>query len=397
MQEVLVAGDFIEDIFLNGTCDRMNPEGPFPLVSHESKDVKPGGAGNVWANLNSLKVPVFFLHSNEPKVSTKTRIVADNKIICRYDQDVYSKNFLKAEELENLDIFNFKYAVLSDYNKGYLRAAPEIITALNKVGCKVIVDPKQEFSVYKGAWCIKPNQKEFEKYYGPVNYENVRKFCLKNEHKLVIVTMGERGAVYYYEGEYKQVKPFTNHVADVTGAGDCFLAAFVYALMNDYDIEDAILMGNRGAGISVQHLGTYVLKPSDIIQKVVFTNGCFDILHRGHIELLEKSKKLGDYLIVGINSDESVKRLKGKDRPVYSQEDRKKTLESLKYVNEVAIFNEDTPYELIKRIKPDIITKGGDYKIDEVVGNDLCRVVILPYIEGYSTTGVLNNANKQRS
>jgi D-beta-D-heptose 7-phosphate kinase/D-beta-D-heptose 1-phosphate adenosyltransferase len=122
---------------------------------------------------------------------------------------------------------------------------------------------------------------------------------------------------------------------------------------------------------------------------IVFTNGCFDILHRGHIGYLKKSKSLGTYLIVGINSDNSVRRLKGEGRPFNNQWDRKYVLEELRCVDEVIIFEEDTPYELIKRIGPDIITKGGDYKVEEVVGHDLFKTIIIPYMEGYSTSKIL--------
>lgn len=127
---------------------------------------------------------------------------------------------------------------------------------------------------------------------------------------------------------------------------------------------------------------------------IVFTNGCFDVLHRGHVELLKYCDSvacpaMGGCVIVGLNSDSSVKRLKGNDRPVNSQEDRKFLLESLKFVYEVKIFNEDTPYELIKKIKPNIIIKGGDYKEEDVVGNDLCKIRIFDYKEGYSTTNLL--------
>ncbi len=124
----------------------------------------------------------------------------------------------------------------------------------------------------------------------------------------------------------------------------------------------------------------------------VFTNGCFDILHRGHIEYLRQSKGLGDYLVVGLNSDASVRRLKGSSRPVNRQEDRRALLKALRCVDEVVVFDEDTPYELIKRLHPDIITKGGDYSPKDVVGNDLAKVVILPYLSSYSTTRILNAA-----
>ena len=127
---------------------------------------------------------------------------------------------------------------------------------------------------------------------------------------------------------------------------------------------------------------------------LVFTNGCFDILHVGHIQYLEESKDLGDRLVVGLNSDASVRRLKGNDRPVNSQEDRKRMLMALRCVDEVVIFDEDTPYDLIVSLQPDIVTKGGDYRPEDVVGATLSRVVVLPYVEGKSTTGILNHAHR---
>lgn len=125
--------------------------------------------------------------------------------------------------------------------------------------------------------------------------------------------------------------------------------------------------------------------------KTIFTNGCFDVVHRGHLKLLQYCKSIGNKVVVGINSDASIKKLKGDNRPVNNQEDRKLLLESLVYVDEVVIFNEETPYNLIKCIKPDIIVKGGDYSIEEVVGNDLAKIIIFETIDGYSTTEILQN------
>lgn len=127
---------------------------------------------------------------------------------------------------------------------------------------------------------------------------------------------------------------------------------------------------------------------------IVFTNGCFDILHRGHVEYLKASSKLGSYLIVGLNSDASVRRLKGDGRPINNEQDRKFVLESLSCVDEVIIFDEDTPYELIKSVKPDLITKGGDYYPERVVGADLAPVTILPYLSGYSSTRIIDAAQR---
>lgn len=129
--------------------------------------------------------------------------------------------------------------------------------------------------------------------------------------------------------------------------------------------------------------------------KLVFTNGCFDVLHRGHVECLQKTRMMGDYLLVGLNSDSSVRRLKGPTRPINKELDRKFVLEALSCVDEVVIFDEDTPYRLIKEVGPDLIVKGGDYKPEEVVGADLCEVVVVPLLHGYSSTGVINAIKRQ--
>ena len=132
-----------------------------------------------------------------------------------------------------------------------------------------------------------------------------------------------------------------------------------------------------------------------MLYDLVFTNGCFDILHRGHIELLRYCKSIGKHVVVGINSDESVKSLKGPTRPYFCQEDRKLMLESLRFVNKVVIFSEPTPYDLISKIKPDVLVKGGDYSISQIVGNELCEVKIFNYLDGYSTTNILNNIKEE--
>jgi D-beta-D-heptose 7-phosphate kinase/D-beta-D-heptose 1-phosphate adenosyltransferase len=178
-------------------------------------------------------------------------------------------------------------------------------------------------------------------------------------------------------------------INDVTGAGDCFIAAFTYALVQGYDYQKCLEIAVKGSTESVKHTGTYVLKKEDLEEKVIFTNGCFDVLHLGHLKLLEESKKLGDKLVVGLNSDASVKRLKGSNRPINNQETRKLQLEALPWVDEVVIFEDDTPYELIERVKPDLIVKGGDYSVETVVGHNLAPVYIFPLLDGYSTTKII--------
>jgi len=179
-------------------------------------------------------------------------------------------------------------------------------------------------------------------------------------------------------------------VHDVTGAGDVVMAAVVYAMSKGMTIPQAMELANKCAAIAIQQPGTYVVKFNEVLRRVVFTNGCFDILHPGHLTLLKAAKENGDYLVVGLNSDDSVKRLKGDGRPINNQESRKFALEAIKYVDEVIIFDEDTPIDLIKKIKPDVIVKGGDYSPDQVVGNDVADVVIVPTVYGHSTTNIIN-------
>ena len=172
------------------------------------------------------------------------------------------------------------------------------------------------------------------------------------------------------------------------------MAAFVYGLTKGYTHKKCLEIAVKGSTEIVKHSGTYILNKEDLENTVVFTNGCFDILHTGHFELLKAAKEKGDKLIVGLNDDNSVKRLKGDNRPINPVEIRKKQLEILSWVDEVIVFSEDTPYNLIKSLKPTLIVKGGDYKVNEVVGHDLTSVYIVPTVEDFSTTSILEKINE---
>jgi len=392
MKTLALIGDFIQDVFIYGSCTRLNPEGPAPLVDQHYTVTKYGGAGNVFENFKSLGVSADLFFANDlDNLSTKTRIIANNTVVCRYDQDCIANNKELLAKLHATDFSQYPYVVVSDYAKGSVFGIKDIVP---NIPVPVIVDPKQPLENYAGAWCIKPNLQEFERWYGTFSHATLKTFALANRHELVIVTRGSYGVTYYWQGQCIDLAATSNRVADVTGAGDCFLVAFVYALLQGNTVPKAIASANYAAGIAVSHLGTYVLKPSDLLRTVVFTNGCFDLLHRGHVHLLEESSKLGNYLVVGINSDASVQRLKGSTRPVVNQWERKRALEALTIVNEVIIFDEDTPLHTVQQVQPDIITKGDDYTIDGVVGHELANVVIIPRIGNYSTTGILNETNR---
>ena len=241
-------------------------------------------------------------------------------------------------------------------------------------------------------------------------------------------TLGARGMVLVGDGEPYFVKSLAREVFDVSGAGDTTISYLAACMVNGMTIRDAVDIANYAAGIQVGKVGTSsvrwqevrdlmsnedhgylhkILTAEDVTRfrednkdkKIVFTNGCFDILHVGHKRYLQQAATLGDLLIVGVNSDDSVRRLKGPDRPVNTEQDRAEMLSALGFIDYVVIFEEDTPYELIKKIQPDVLVKGGDYKPEEVVGRDIVearggRLELIQFVDGKSTTRIIEKIKK---
>ena len=374
--KVLVLGDIIVDKYIYGTSRRISPEAPVPIVNLEKVSTSLGGAGLVYKNLQSLGVDVTLFDATQPR-STKTRIISDGHYVTRLDEDEKADGDVVLKKVINTDFSKYDYVILSDYNKGVLTHSNRIIEHINSQGCKVIVDPKRHRKCYEGAWLIKPNAKEY------------KDFGFDKHKGNIIVTNASGPITANFENEKHFIIPDQVEVNDVTGAGDCFLAAFVYGLTQNKNVLQSLELASKGATESVKHIGTYVLKLEDIQETTVFTNGVFDILHKGHLHLLQEARKLGTKLIVGLNSDESVKRLKGKDRPINNLQKRAEQLSLLPWVDELIVFDQDTPYEIIKEIQPDIIAKGGDYTVETVVGNELAEVCIIPTLNGYSTSKII--------
>ena len=374
--KVLVIGDIILDKYIYGTSKRISPEAPVPVVTFTEEKTTMGGAALVYDNLVSLGVDVT-LCNTEQSNSVKTRVICDGHYITRIDDDKQADGDAVLQIVKKSDFTPYDYVILSDYNKGTLSKADKIIRHINKFGCKVIVDPKTDMSKYKDAWLVKPNEKEEKKYF-------------KNWKGNIITTRASDNVTAKIEDNNYNIPVETVEVADVTGAGDCFLAGFVYGLTKEYSYKKCLELAVKGSTESVKHAGTYILKKDDVENTVVFTNGVFDILHIGHLKLLRHAKTLGKRLVVGINSDSSVKRLKGDLRPINNEQTRKESLLELGFVDEVIVFEEDTPLETITKLEPDIIVKGGDYTFDTVVGNHLAKVVIFPTVEGHSTTRIIN-------
>jgi D-beta-D-heptose 7-phosphate kinase / D-beta-D-heptose 1-phosphate adenosyltransferase len=359
--------------------------------------------------------------------SKKTRIISSQQQVVRFDREstdqinIASQN--KIIEILKKIINNYDLVLLSDYGKGVLtyELTQSIISISNKLKKKVLVDPKgSNFSKYKDAYLLTPNFKEAALAVGNNSNLNQTIIKLKNDLNLDVslITLSEQGIAIYDE-EFRIHPTYTKEVYDVTGAGDTVLASLGFALACNFSIDDAIKFSNLAAGVVIGKIGSSTATLNEIIEyessinkssseghvknldeiielvrdlkerkkRIIFTNGCFDLLHAGHVRYLEKAKNLGDILIIGLNSDKSVKLLKGNKRPINNQTDRALILAALEVVDFVVIFNEDTPYELIKKIKPHILVKGSDYKGKKVIGEEIVEELkLIDFVDGKSTT-----------
>ena len=326
--------------------------------------------------------------------------------------------------------------VLSDYDKGLLTepVLRSTIAMASEWGIPVIGDPKvgRSYSVYKGATVLTPNRYEAELATGiaPRDAESARKAAeriLRIAHLgHVVITLDRDGIYLAGEGEPGILLPTRiREVFDVTGAGDMVVSVLALLLAAGAPIREAAALANIAAGIEVAKIGAAPVSRAEILAelrggdgiqkklktldqavalvaevrrrngKVVWTNGCFDLFHAGHYEYLRFARKQGDFLIVGLNSDDSARRLKGPSRPITGESERARLLAALNVVDCVVIFDDDTPEAPIRAVKPDVIVKGADYKVDQVVGHDLVaswggRVALAPLIEGISTTNIVN-------
>jgi D-beta-D-heptose 7-phosphate kinase / D-beta-D-heptose 1-phosphate adenosyltransferase len=322
--------------------------------------------------------------------------------------------------------------ILSDYAKGVL--TPETIasvTALRGAG-PVVVDPKhRDFTRYRGATTITPNLRELEAAAGEkLDADDTaavaaaaRPLAAAAGLEAMVVTLGDRGMlVVPVDGNDVAVPATQRAVYDVTGAGDTAISVLTLSLAAGAPLLSAAQLANAAAGVSVGQIGAVavdapsirdalaarpdgkVLSREDLTaraatwrmagKRIVFTNGCYDLLHAGHLSLLSQAAKLGDILVLAINSDNSVRRLKGPERPLVPQEDRAAVLAALGFVDAVTIFDEDTPLEVLQAVRPHVLVKGGDYKLDQVVGRDLMdatggRVVLVPLTPEKSTTALV--------
>jgi len=367
----------------------------------------------------------------ERKTSKKSRLIASQQQILRYDnesiEDISNNSEEKILKTFQKNILNYDAVILSDYGKGILTntLTKEIISLSNKNNVKVFVDPKgKDYSKYHNAYTLTPNKKEAIEATNINIKDNdslekaIIQLKTQNNLKVSLITLSENGIAIYDDN--LRIKPtVAREVYDVTGAGDTVIASIAFAIANNLDIDEAIRFSNLAAGVVVGKIGSATATLDEIYEyesslnksnssshiktfteieklskdfhkknkKIVFTNGCFDILHAGHVKYLEEAKSYGDILILGLNADSSVRKLKGPSRPINTQDDRAYILASLESVDYVVIFEEETPYKLIKKIQPHILVKGGDYEGKEVIGQDIAQELrLVQFVDGKSTT-----------
>ncbi len=365
------------------------------------------------------------------KTSKKSRVIAANQQILRYDKE--SKETISSDSVSKIitaiekDLFVTDMIILSDYGKGVIsdELSQAVITLAKSKKIKVIVDPKgTDYSKYRGAHMLTPNKKEAsEATQIEIKDDDSLKaalLSLKEQCDLErsMITLSEDG-IAIYDGAVKRFATVAQEVFDVTGAGDTVIASIAFALSAGLSIEETARFSNLAAGVVVGKVGSATVTLDEIEiyesklhqsnsdahiksfedidrivkhakeqgQRVVFTNGCFDILHVGHVKYLQEAKSFGDILIVGLNSDASVRELKGPTRPVNVEDDRAYILAALDAVDYVVKFSEDTPHDLIKMIAPDVLVKGGDYEGKKVVGTEFSKVLkLVDFVDGKSTT-----------
>ena len=441
--KVLVLGDVMLDRYWFGATNRISPEAPVPVVKVQDIEERAGGAANVAMNIASLNVPVALhgligqddagnaldklLNSHNienhcvavethPTI-TKLRILSRHQQLLRLDFEEGFHNVDSQPLLAKLqqEITAYGALILSDYGKGTLESVQQMIQIARQANVPVLIDPKgTDFERYRGATLLTPNMSEFEAVVGHCKDDDEivvkgLKMIADFDLSALLVTRSEKGMTLLRPNQPPYHLPTqAKEVYDVTGAGDTVISVLATAIADGRPYEEACYLANAAAGVVVGKLGTSTITPvvseaelKEIVldaknrgEKIVMTNGCFDILHPGHVSYLENARKLGDRLIVAVNTDESVKRLKGDSRPINDLAARMAVLAGLASVDWVVPFTEDTPQRVSSEILPDLLVKGGDDKPEEIAGSQEVwanggKVQVLNFENGCSTTNVI--------
>ncbi|NOS73358.1 MAG: bifunctional D-glycero-beta-D-manno-heptose-7-phosphate kinase/D-glycero-beta-D-manno-heptose 1-phosphate adenylyltransferase HldE [Methyloglobulus sp.] len=458
---VLVIGDVMLDRYWSGKAARISPEAPVPVVHVKTIEDRVGGAGNVALNIAKLggKVTLLAVVGDDVEGQTIKRLLEAEGVTCEFVVEKAVRSICKLrvmaqhQQLIRVDfedlplkfdeealftrlsehLSEHKVLVLSDYGKGTLANTSKHIRAAKQAGLKVLVDPKGvDYYRYAEADLITPNLSELQAVVGACEdeqglIEKGRELLGQHQIPSLLLTRGEAGMTLIQENEAHSLPAQAKDVFDVTGAGDTVIAVMALGVALDMPLAEAMYLANLAGGIVVGKLGTstvsilelsramhgdrdsmYGIVTEDELaqliarakahdERIIMTNGCFDLLHAGHVAYLQQAKALGDRLIVAVNSDASVKKLKGDSRPINGLQERMTVLAALACVDWVLAFEEETPERLYCRLLPDVIVKGGDYSSGQVAGGDCVikaggEVKILQFVDGQSTTAMINKA-----
>ncbi len=461
---ILVIGDVMLDRYWSGQAARISPEAPVPVVKVKTIEERVGGAANVALNIAKLGgnvtligvvgddsegdqlqrllraegVECDFIVDENLHTICKLRVMAQHQQLIRVDFEETPLNFNYADlskrlqnHLEKNDV-----VVFSDYGKGTLENVADYISISKTAGLKTLIDPKgTDYSRYQNANLITPNLGELKAVVGDgdieVLIEKGRELLANQKIETLLLTRGEAGMSLIDANSTYSLPAQAKDVFDVTGAGDTVIAVMALGLAIDLPLQDAMILANLAAGIVVGKVGTStvstlelgremhphrntfgVVSENELEQimqrakaqgeKIVMTNGCFDLLHIGHITYLQQAKALGHRLCVAVNSDESVKILKGDSRPINDLQARMAVLAALECVDWVVSFSEETPERIYNRLLPDVLVKGGDYKPEDVVGGAAVianggAVKILSFVEGYSTSTLIEKSHHSKT
>ena len=456
---VVVIGDVMLDRYLFGGTGRISPEAPVPVVHVRETDDRAGGAANVAVNLARLGVSTTLVGvvGQDDEAAALESTLNDNNVTCRFTTVpgwptiTKSRVQSRGQQLIRLDreeavregsgeltealkelVTNANAVVLSDYGKGSLADIAAMISVCRDAGVPVFVDPKgTDFTKYRGATLVTPNLSEFEAVVGRADsdeqlVQTCQQLITELDLAALLVTRSEKGMLLLEDGgEPEVLSTRAREVYDVTGAGDTVIAVLAAALASGDSLKSAAQLANLAAGLVVGKIGVASVTPTELRvalhrrgqggrglvsqddlsslvaecrlrkEKIIMTNGCFDVLHAGHVAYLEEAKSLGDRLIVAVNDDNSVRRLKGDARPINQIEDRMAVLAGLAAVDWVVPFTDDTPLGVIQTVMPDVLVKGGDYRPDEIAGSkDVLQaggeVRVLAFRDGHSSSRIID-------
>ena len=458
---IIVIGDVMLDRYWSGQATRISPEAPVPVVKVKTIEDRIGGAANVALNIAKLggQVTLLGVIGDDAEGEIVQRLLETEGVVCDFVVEKSLRSICKLrvmaqhQQLIRLDFedtpIQFDQAALqsallrhlpkhdvvvfSDYGKGTLVEVSSFISDAKQAGVKTLVDPKGvDYQHYAEADLITPNLSELKAVVGACQdeqqlIEKGRALLAQYQIPTLLLTRGEAGMTLIEADQVHSIPAKAKDVFDVTGAGDTVIAVMALCVSLQLPLVESMYLANLAGGIVVGKLGTSTVSLQELTramhgardsfygvvaedelaklfararahnEKIIMTNGCFDLLHAGHVAYLEQAKALGDRLCVAVNSDASVKQLKGESRPINALKERMAVLAALACVDWVVDFTEETPERLYCKLLPDVIVKGGDYSAEQVVGGDCVikaggEVKILQFVDGQSTTAMINKA-----